>query len=51
MPTGGMIDLPVILAPRDLLTFSLMALILSLLAGIYPAHTASKLDPVQSLRG
>jgi lipoprotein-releasing system permease protein len=51
MPTGGMINLPVILAPRDLITFSLIALILSLIAGIYPAHTASKFDPVQSLRG
>ena len=51
MPTGGMVDLPVILTPLDLITFSLMALILSLVAGVYPAHTASKLDPVQSLRG
>jgi lipoprotein-releasing system permease protein len=51
MPTGGMIDLPVILAPQDLIMFSLMALMLSLMAGVYPAHTASKLDPVKSLRG
>lgn len=51
MPTGGMVDLPVILSYQDMVTLSLIALILSLAAGIYPAHTASKLDPVESLRG
>ncbi len=51
MPTGGMVDLPVILSYQDMVTLSLIALILSLAAGIYPAHVASKLDPVQSLRG
>ena len=51
MPTGGMVDMPIILTLQDLITFSLLALILSLVAGIYPAHTASKLDPVVSLKG
>jgi len=51
MPTGGMVDLPVILSYQDMVTLSLIALILSLAAGIYPAHIASKLDPVESLRG
>ncbi len=51
MPTGGMVDLPVILTPQDLITYSLMALILSLVAGVYPAYRAAKLDPVLSLRG
>jgi lipoprotein-releasing system permease protein len=51
MPTGGMVDLPIILTLQDLITFSLIAMILSLIAGVYPAHTASKLDPVESLKG
>jgi lipoprotein-releasing system permease protein len=51
MPTGGMVDMPIILTLQDMITFSLLALILSLVAGIYPAHTASKLDPVVSLKG
>lgn len=51
MPTGGMVDMPIILTLKDVITFSLLALILSLVAGIYPAHTASKLDPVVSLKG
>ncbi|MDD2835777.1 MAG: ABC transporter permease [Methanothrix sp.] len=51
MPTGGMVDLPIILTLQDLITFSMIAMILSLIAGVYPAHTASKLDPVESLKG
>lgn len=51
MPAGGMADLPVTLFYQDMVALSLIALVLSLAAGIYPAHIASKLDPVQSLRG
>jgi len=51
MPTGGMVDLPIILNLQDLITFSMIAMILSLIAGVYPANTASKLDPVESLKG
>jgi lipoprotein-releasing system permease protein len=51
MPTGGMVDLPIILTLQDLITFSMIAMILSLIAGVYPANTASKLDPVESLKG
>jgi lipoprotein-releasing system permease protein len=51
MPTGGMVDLPIILTLQDLITFSIIAMILGLIAGVYPAHTASKLDPVESLKG
>jgi len=51
MPTVGMVDLPIILTLQDLITFSMIAMILSLIAGVYPAHTASKLDPVESLKG
>ncbi len=37
--------------PWDLLVFPLVTLLLSIIAGVYPAHQASKLDPVVALRG
>ncbi|HPE64126.1 MAG TPA: ABC transporter permease [Methanothrix sp.] len=37
--------------PFDLIAFPLLALALSMVAGVYPAHKASKLDPVVALRG
>ncbi|MHC1595128.1 MAG: ABC transporter permease [Methanotrichaceae archaeon] len=37
--------------PWDLLAFTLIALVLSVVAGVYPAHKASQLDPVVALRG
>lgn len=36
---------------RDLLLFPLVTLLLAVAAGVYPAHQASKLDPVVALRG
>jgi lipoprotein-releasing system permease protein len=40
-----------IVDPWDLVAFPLITLFLSVIAGVYPAHQASKLDPVVSLRG
>lgn len=51
LPTGESISIPFIVEPWDLLTFTLFALILSTLAGVYPAHRASRLDPIEALSG
>ena len=40
-----------IVDPVDLIAFPLLALALSMAAGVYPAHKASHLDPVVALRG
>ena len=40
-----------IVDPVDLVAFPLLALALSMAAGVYPAHKASHLDPVVALRG
>ncbi|UEC42922.1 MAG: ABC transporter, permease protein [Methanothrix sp.] len=40
-----------IVDPVDLIAFPLLALALSMAAGVYPAHKASRLDPVVALRG
>jgi lipoprotein-releasing system permease protein len=37
--------------PFDLIAFPLLTLILCMMAGVYPAYKASKLDPVIALRG
>jgi lipoprotein-releasing system permease protein len=40
-----------IVDPVDIIAFPLLALALSMAAGVYPAHKASHLDPVVALRG
>ncbi len=37
--------------PLDLIAFPLLAMVLSMIAGAYPAHRASQLDPVVALKG
>lgn len=43
-------SLPVKIEPMDILIISSMALFISVLASIYPAWKASRLDPVEALR-
>jgi lipoprotein-releasing system permease protein len=42
--------LPILLEPWDFVFVGGAALILSLIATIYPAYRASKLDPIQAIR-
>jgi lipoprotein-releasing system permease protein len=42
--------LPSVIDPREVITVVTMALVLSLLATLYPAWRAAKLDPVEALR-
>ncbi|MGC9515809.1 ABC transporter permease [Methanocrinis sp.] len=52
MPTAPQpIVIKFLVDPFDLVAFPLLALVLSMVAGVYPAHKASKLDPVVALRG
>lgn len=48
---GFSVYLTFVVDPRDLLLFPLVTLLLAVAAGVYPAHQASKLDPVVALRG
>jgi lipoprotein-releasing system permease protein len=50
-PGGQEITLPVVISPWNFLAMVLLAALLSLLAGFYPAWKASKLDPVEAIKG
>lgn len=50
-PVGQSINLPVVLNIQDFVVYTILAVLLSVAAGAYPAHLASKLDPVEALRG
>jgi lipoprotein-releasing system permease protein len=50
-PMGTSMNLPVQLNAMDFVSFTLLALILSIAAGTYPAHKAARLDPVVALKG
>jgi lipoprotein-releasing system permease protein len=50
-PVGETISLPILINPQDFVVFTILATLLSIAAGTYPAYKASKLDPVEALRG
>lgn len=50
-PMGITMSLPVLINPVDFLSFTALAVVLSMAAGTYPAIKASRLDPVEALRG
>ena len=43
-------DVPAVISPREVTSIVLMALVLSLLATLYPSWKAAKTDPVEALR-
>ncbi|MFB3764725.1 MAG: ABC transporter permease [Methanotrichaceae archaeon] len=50
-PGGQQITLPVVINPWNYLVIILLAAALSVIAGAYPAWKASKLDPVEAIKG
>jgi lipoprotein-releasing system permease protein len=50
-PGGEKITLPVVINPQDYIMIIMLAVALSLIAGAYPAIKASRLDPVEALKG
>lgn len=50
-PGGQQITLPVLINPWNFLTIVLVAAALSVIAGAYPAWKASRLDPVEAIKG
>jgi len=49
--TEETMTLPIAINPLDFLVFTILAVLLSIIAGYYPARKASRLDPVVALRG
>lgn len=50
-PGGQYITLPVVINPWNYLVIVLLAAALSIVAGAYPAWKASRLDPVEAIKG
>ena len=50
-PGGQEISLPVVINPGSFLAIVLVAAALSVVAGLYPAWKASRLDPAQAIKG
>lgn len=50
-PMGETMNLPILINPWDFVFFTGLATLLSIAAGTYPAYKASKLDPVEALKG
>ena len=48
--SGGARTLPIIFEPMQIISISLGAMLLSLLATLYPAYRAGKISPVEALR-
>ena len=50
-PGGQQITLPVVINPWNFVIIVLLAIVLSVIAGAYPAWKASRLDPVEAIKG
>jgi len=50
-PGGQQISLPVVINPESFLAVVLVAAALSVVAGLYPAWKASRLDPALAING
>jgi lipoprotein-releasing system permease protein len=50
-PGGQQITLPVVINPWNFVIIVLLAIALSVIAGAYPAWKASRLDPVEAIKG
>lgn len=50
-PGGQQITLPVVISPWNFLIVVMIAAALSVIAGAYPAWKASRLDPVEAIKG
>jgi ABC-type lipoprotein release transport system permease subunit len=50
-PGGQQISLPVMINPESFLAVVLVAAALSVVAGLYPAWKASRLDPALAING
>jgi lipoprotein-releasing system permease protein len=50
-PGGQEITLPVVINPSSYIVIVILAAVLSIIAGAYPAWKASRLDPVEAIKG